>query len=181
MLKAFHEDFEAILAKMSLEVENKETPCQQWIIKERKVRLVECVDEILHFFVIRSIQMDLTAFSSEERQHLFTVLEEIYKCLVTSLNDLIQVNPGSRMALKHLKFLAIVKEDFDIDDSQVPFHLRLCASEPRMKAIQVRNLYICERSSLKAGFLRQEQLGLNAALTYEKTLLEIRKAHVVSE
>lgn len=128
------------------------------------------MDEILHFFVIRSIQMDLAGFSTQERHHLFTVLTQIYKTLVSSLADLVQVSQNSRMVLKHLQFLALINEDCDIDEAQVPFHLRLCLSEASMKAIQIRNLYICERSTLKAGFLKQSQLSKNAALTYEKTL-----------
>lgn len=93
------------------------------------------MDEILHFFVIRSIQMDLAGFSTQERHHLFTVLTQIYKTLVSSLADLVQVSQNSRMVLKHLQFLALINEDCDIDEAQVPFHLRLCLSEASMKAI----------------------------------------------
>ena len=43
----------------------------------------------------------------------------------------------------------------------------------------VRNLYICDRSSLKAKMLNQSQLAKNATMTYEKTLQEIRKVFVL--
>ena len=48
-------------------------------------------------------------------------------------------------------------------------------SQPSLKTISVRNLYICERSKLKAELLGQAQLAKNATMTYEKTLQDIRK------
>ena len=78
-VKEFNQDFQAILDKMTLEnlvvqpqkegqdkVQQLQTAQKyQWIHRDRKIRLIECVDEILHFFMLRSIQMDLSGYESD--------------------------------------------------------------------------------------------------------------------
>ena len=39
----------------------------QWIKSDLKQRLVDCVDQIIHFFVIRSLQIDLTSHTQLEK------------------------------------------------------------------------------------------------------------------
>ena len=86
-------------------------------MRDRQVRLVECVDEILHFFVIRATQMDFTAFTAEQRDLVYTVLDGIYYALVESFAELVEVSPRSRMVLKHRRFLALVKEEHDLEEA----------------------------------------------------------------
>ena len=74
------------------------------------------------------------------------------------------------MVLKHQKYLELVKENVEIDEATIPFHVKLCHAQPQLKSISIRNLYICDRSSLKAKMLNQNQLAKNATMTYEKTL-----------
>jgi hypothetical protein len=75
----------------------------------------------------------------------------MYNSLVGSFSDLVEINLGSRMVTKHRKYLQLVKEDPEIEDSVIPYHLRLALAQPAMKTILVRNLYICERNCLRAS------------------------------
>ena len=137
--------------------------------------MIECIDEILHFFLIRVIQMDFSTFSDVQRNEVHQTLSTMYTNLVHSMQDFIPLASNSRMAQKHQHYLTLIKEEHDIDEESIPFHLRLSLSQPSLKTISVRNLYICERSKLKAELLGQSQLARNATITYEKTLQDIRK------
>ena len=119
--------------------------------------------------------MDFSSFNEEQRTEVHSTLIEMYQSLIRSLNAFVDINPSSRMAQKHSKLLILVKEESDMEDEQIPYHLRLSLGQSALKTISVRNLYICERSMLKAKMLNQEQLASNAAITYEKTLQDIRK------
>ena len=83
------------------------------------------------------------------------------------------------MVQKHCRYLVLVKESPEIEEESLPFHIRLCLAQPMLKTISVRNLYICDRSSLKAKMNNQTQLGRNAVITFEKTLQDIRKAFIL--
>jgi len=146
--------------------------------------MIECVDEILHFFLIKSVQLNFIGFSENEREQVFTTLCELYDHLADSFSDFITINKqSSRMVLKHRAFLSLVKEEPDVDEEEkTPFHLLLCLkgeseTKPSLKTISVRNLYICERSRLKAELLGNKQLLRSTAQTYERVLGEIRAAY----
>ena len=98
----------------------------QWIHRDRKVRIIECIDEILHFFLIRAIQIDFGDFSAEQREQVHMTLIEMYHSLANSFTELVEIKIKSRMVQKHERFLALVKEEDEIDEERVPFHLRLC-------------------------------------------------------
>ena len=57
----------------------------------------------------------------------------------------------------------------------MPIHISLCLAQPTLKTISLRNLYICERSKLRAQLLGQPQIVKNAVTTYDKTIQDIRK------
>ncbi len=79
------------------------------------------------------------------------------------------------MVKKHSKFLDLVKDESELDEDKLPFHISLCLSQPSLKTISVRNLYICERSKLRAQLYGQSHIIKNAVTTFEKTLQDIRK------
>lgn len=175
-VRDFNSDFEAIREKMTLENLVQESDEKaQWVQRDRKVRMIECIDEILHFFLIRVIQMDFSTFSDVQRNEVHQTLSTMYRNLVHSMQDFTPLAKNSRMAQKHQHYLTLIKEEHEIDEESIPFHLRLSLSQPSLKTISVRNLYICERSKLKAELLGQAQLARNATVTYEKTLQDIRK------
>ena len=84
---------------------------------------------------------------------MHTTLTDMYNQLVTAMAEFVEVTPGSRMVQKHLKLLVLVKEESGLEEEHIPYHLRLSLSQPALKTISVRNLYICERSMLKAEML----------------------------
>mmetsp|Transcript_9280 Transcript_9280/g.11331 ORF Transcript_9280/g.11331 Transcript_9280/m.11331 type:complete len:159 (-) Transcript_9280:81-557(-) len=120
--------------------------------------------------------MDFSSFSEQQRIEVYHTFVKMYKGLVSALNAFVEINCESRMVRKHQQFLAIVKDESGLEESRIPYHLRLCTATPSLKTISVRNLYICERSKRKADMLGQSQLAKNAAATYERTLLDIKKA-----
>lgn len=69
----------------------------------------------------------------------------------------------------------MVKEGSGYEEKDLPIHISLCLAQPTLKTISLRNLYICERSKLRAQLLGQPQIVKNAVTTYEKTMQDIRK------
>lgn len=101
-VRDFNSDFEAIREKMTLENLVQESDEKaQWVQRDRKVRMIECIDEILHFFLIRVIQMDFSTFSDVQRNEVHQTLSTMYTNLVHSMQDFTPLAPNSRMAQKH--------------------------------------------------------------------------------
>ena len=63
--------------------------------------MIECVDEILHFFLIRSVQLTYDGYSETERSLVYETLLELYDNLCESFSDFIEIGRDSRMVKKH--------------------------------------------------------------------------------
>ena len=77
--------------------------------------------------MLRSIQMDMSGYESDQREQVHATLVEMYHSLVKSFEDLlVEIKVNSRMVLKHQKYLDLVKESHEIDEDKIPLHIQLC-------------------------------------------------------
>ena len=81
------------------------------------------MDQILHFFVIRSLQIDLGGHSLIERQEVFAALKEIFDAMVGAFGELIEIVPNSRLVARSHRFLQKI---LGIDEIRLPLHLKSC-------------------------------------------------------
>ena len=108
---------------------------------------MDCVDQILHFFVIRSLQIDLSSHSPNERQEVFAALKEIFDAMVGAFSELIEIVPNSRLMVRNQRFL---QKMLGIDEIDLPLHLKVCFQRPDAKSFVILTVYKLEKQLLKA-------------------------------
>ena len=69
------------------------------------MRLVDCVDQILHFFVIKTLQIDYGSYSAMERSEIYAAFKEMFDAMVDAFGDFIEIHRNSRLVARNQRFL----------------------------------------------------------------------------
>ena len=141
----FNTQFQTLLAKMTLANlpgTLKDSEQAQWIKNDLKVRLVDCVDQILHFFVIKTLQIDYGSYSAMERSEIYAAFKEMFDAMVDAFGDFIEIHRNSRLVARNQRFLQCL---LGFTEVPLPLHLRACLSRPEVKSFAILTVYKLEK------------------------------------
>lgn len=111
------------------------------------MRLIDCVDQILHFFVIKTLQIDYESYSAMEKSEIYAAFKEMFDAMVDAFGSLIEIQRNSRLVARNQKFLQCLQGFTEV---HLPLHLRACFRHPEVKAFTVLTVYKLEKQLLKS-------------------------------